>query len=84
MITFELYVQATEVQFYALQCFTKGFMVMTDRLLVPFAERKWKIGVSLLSIVVRADCVHPKDHFVILLILETTIKSKALGRVWQH
>lgn len=57
--TFELDVQAAELQLHPLQSLSEGFMVMTDGLLGTRTKGQREILVRLLSIVVRPHCVHP-------------------------
>ena len=68
--TFEFNVQATEFKFHSLKSLTKGFMVMTDALLCPHAERQGEVCIRLLPIMIRTNSVHPQNNFIMIIILK--------------
>lgn len=72
MGTFELDVQAAELQLHALQSLSQRFVVVTDGLLGARAEGQREVLVGLLPVVVRPHRVHPQDHLLLIRVLSTT------------
>jgi len=59
LFTFIVNIKTTEDELHTLQCLTQRLMVVADVLLRSFTEWQRKVWVGLLSVVIRADCVHP-------------------------
>ena len=68
--TFEFNVQATELKFNSLKSLTKRFMVMTNALLCPHAERQGEVCICLLPIMIWTNGIHPQDNFIMIIILK--------------
>lgn len=68
--TFEININATELQLHPQQSLSESLMVVADARFLSSAEGQGEVAVSLLPIVVGAHCVHPQHHFIPIFILK--------------
>lgn len=74
LYTFEVNVKSTELQFCPLQCLSECLMVVTDALLWSCTEWQGEVGISLLSVVVGTNSVHPQNNLLSIFILQSMKK----------
>lgn len=74
--TFEIHLCSTVFQFHAENVFSEGFMIMRDFLFRASTERQGIVIVGLLSIVIRADGVHPENNFTSVFVLKAANENE--------
>lgn len=74
-LTFEPNLQTTKFQLHPLQSLPHSLVIVSNFFLTPSAEWEREVGIRLLSVVVRADCVYPHHYLFTLMILQRSIRT---------